>query len=136
MRSYLTPREESELAERMATDYVDHQASIRVLMFEEGLSYGAVHRLLTQVAGLDMRGRGGTPDQTAARDQFDDLDPEVREQSVVDLADAFVQGARITELAEQRELYPYTVLRLLLLAGVERPRRLDRAPRGSGKRRR
>ncbi|QUG99738.1 hypothetical protein HUO13_02030 [Saccharopolyspora erythraea] len=47
------------------------------------------------------------------------------------MARSFVNGTRITVLAQQHELHPSTVLRLLLLANVERPRRLARAPRGS-----
>lgn len=74
MPRYLTPREERELAEQLATDYTVHGASIRILMFDVGMSYGAVHLLLTEVAGIALRKRGGASDHALARREFDDLD--------------------------------------------------------------
>ncbi|MBB5155854.1 helix-turn-helix domain-containing protein [Saccharopolyspora phatthalungensis] len=113
----------------MAADYLDQGASIRVLMFQEGLSYGAVHRLLTKVAGVEMRRRGSPDNHRAVRSEFDDLDHDPREQLATECADAFKQGSRITELAKQLDLYPMTVLRLLEHAEVASRRLLDRAPR-------
>ncbi|MGI8307417.1 helix-turn-helix domain-containing protein [Saccharopolyspora hattusasensis] len=129
MPSYLTTRTEEALARRMAADYLGHGASIRVLMFQEGLSYGAAHRLLTKVAGVEMRRRGSPANQRAMRSEFDDLDPDRRDKLAAECADAFARGTRITELAQQLDLYQLTVLRLLGHAEVAPPRLLNRAPR-------
>ncbi|MGP4019844.1 helix-turn-helix domain-containing protein [Saccharopolyspora sp. 5N708] len=131
MPSYLTTRTEETLARRMATDYLEHGVSIRVLMFQEGLSYGAVHRLLTKVAGVELRRRGGPDNHPAVRSEFDDLDDNRRDQLSAKCADAFAQGTRIAELAQKLDLYPLTVQRLLEHAGVAPLRLLDRAPRRS-----
>jgi hypothetical protein len=112
----------------MAADYVEHGASIRVLMFQEGLSYGAVHRLLTQVAGVELRRRGGPDNHRAMRSEFDDLDPG-RCDLAAECAAAFEKGVRITALARRHRMYPLTVLRLLEHAEVTPRRLLDRAPR-------
>ncbi|CAM00200.1 helix-turn-helix domain-containing protein [Saccharopolyspora erythraea] len=132
MPRYLTPREERELAEQLATDYTVHGASIRILMFDVGMSYGAVHLLLTEVAGIALRKRGGASDHALARREFDDLDAP--HDLAAPFSWNFAKGARITELAQQHQLYPYTVWRLLLLTDVRRPRRLNRAPYGSRRR--
>ncbi|MER5390945.1 helix-turn-helix domain-containing protein [Saccharopolyspora sp. NPDC002686] len=129
MPSYLTTRTERTVAERMAVDYLEHGASIRVLMFQEGLSYGAVHRLLTKVAGVEMRRRGAQDNHPGMRSEFEDLDHDRREELAAECAAAFAQGTRITGLAQQNKLHPWTVLRLLEHAGVASPRLLTRAPR-------
>lgn len=129
MPSYLTARTERDVAERMAVDYLEHGASIRVLMFQEGLSYGAVHRLLTKVAGIEMRRRGAQDNHPRVRSEFDDLNPDRREALSAEFAAAFTQGIRITRLAQQNNLHPWTVLRLLEHAKVTPPRLLTRAPR-------
>ena len=118
MSTYLTARTQRVVAERMAEDYLHHGASIRVLMFQEGLSYGAVHRLLTQVAGVRLRGRGGPANHTELRGEFDDLDDDRRDQLAAECADTFTRGIRITELARRHGLYPLTVVRLLEHAAV------------------
>jgi hypothetical protein len=129
MPSYLTTRTEEVLARQMATDYLEHGASIRILMFQEDLSYGAVHLLLTKVARVEMRRRGSPENHRAMHSEFDDLDHDCRDKLAAECANAFAQGAQITELAQQLDLYQLTVLRLLEHAEVVPRRLLDRAPR-------
>ncbi|MEJ5946021.1 helix-turn-helix domain-containing protein [Pseudokineococcus basanitobsidens] len=60
----LAPQERAELVQRLATRYTDG-ASIRQIAGEEELSYGFVHRLLTE-SGTGLRGRGGSTRRAAS----------------------------------------------------------------------
>lgn len=63
-RRRLSPDERSALVDRLAKRYADG-SSIRDLASEEGLSYGFVHRLLSE-SGTELRGRGGSNRRRAA----------------------------------------------------------------------
>ena len=111
MSTYLTARTQRVVAERMAEDYLHHGASIRVLMFQEGLSYGAVHRLLTQVAGVRLRGRGGPANHTELRGEFDDLDDDRAARTVGGLATVLAASRPDLEISpEVRHGSPADVL--------------------------
>ncbi|MEJ5915573.1 helix-turn-helix domain-containing protein [Pseudokineococcus sp. 1T1Z-3] len=60
----LTEQERSALVERVAPRYTGG-ASIRQIAAEEGLSYGFVHRLLSE-SDVELRGRGGSTRRAAA----------------------------------------------------------------------
>ena len=63
-RRRLSTDERSALQQRLGSRYVEG-SSIRQLAGEEGLSYGFVHRLLTE-SGTELRGRGGSTRRSAA----------------------------------------------------------------------
>ncbi|WP_366146476.1 helix-turn-helix domain-containing protein [uncultured Pseudokineococcus sp.] len=60
----MSPEERSALQQRLGARYGEG-SSIRQLAGEEGLSYGFVHRLLTE-SGTALRGRGGSTRRRAA----------------------------------------------------------------------
>ena len=55
----LTSAEREKMADKMADLYEDHHMSIREIAEQYGKSYGTVHRYLSKVAGIELRGRGG-----------------------------------------------------------------------------
>lgn len=63
-RRRLSAEERSALQQRLGSRYVEG-SSIRQLAGEEGLSYGFVHRLLSE-SGTQLRGRGGSTRRSAA----------------------------------------------------------------------
>ncbi|MEV8391782.1 MULTISPECIES: helix-turn-helix domain-containing protein [unclassified Streptomyces] len=46
-------------AENLADDYLNKKLSIRAICERTGMSYGLVHRLLTEDAKVELRSRGG-----------------------------------------------------------------------------
>jgi len=63
-RRRLSGDERAALQQRLGARYTGG-SSIRQLAGEEGLSYGFVHRLLTE-SGTELRGRGGSTRRRAA----------------------------------------------------------------------